>query len=187
MLRRSWIVSGALLAVPALTAVIAGCPGTGASPYSPFAVPTVLPSPLLGNGTLTMSLDGRQVHFERAVYFAPGGGHVGIRPDQISPEQRQDIFPNEVGALGTDFRLELPSGDAGLIPADTGKATLTLIDRRSEPAVTYKGPVTVFLQEAGKQRGYPILGTFSGTLTAEGGRHLTVTDGQFHGYLATDL
>lgn len=187
MHRRSWIVSGALLAAPALTALVAGCPGSTASPYSPFAVPTVLPSPHLGHGTVTMTLDGRRVHFDRAVYFAPGGGLVAIRPDPISPEQRPDIFPDEIAGTGTEFRLQLPSGEGGLLPAEAGHATLTVTDRRTEPAVTYQGPVTVFLQDAGKQRGYPVLGTFSGTLTADDGRSLTVTDGQFHGYLATDL
>lgn len=186
MFRRRWFAAAAL-AAPFLTAVVASCAAGGGNPFGAYILPQALPSPVLGYGTITFAVDGQTRRYERAVVFTPGTGRFGMRPDEIGPQQRKDIFIDEVAGQQMAFRLDVP-GLSGTGSGVTG-ATLEVTDRRSTPPVTYKGPITVFLQQSGPKRGLPVMGTFSGTLPAVDapGKQITITAGQFHGHLATDI
>jgi hypothetical protein len=183
---RRWLAATALVA-PFLTAIVASCAAGGGNPFGAYVLPQALPSPVLGYGTFTLAMDGTPRRFERAVFFTPGNGHFGIRPDEIGPLQRKDIFIDEMAGQQMTFRMEVPglSGGGEL----TSGATLEITDHRSQPPVTYRGPVSVFLQQAGAKRGYPVMGTFTGTLVSVDppGRQVSVTNGQFFGHLATDV
>lgn len=186
MFRRRWLAAAAL-AAPFLTAIVASCAAGGGNPFGAYVLPQALPSPVLGYGTIAFTFDGQPRRFERAVVFTPGNGKFGMRPDEIGPQQRKDIFIDEVAGQQMSFRLDVPSlGGPGPV---TSGATLELTDRRTTPPVTYKGPVSVYLQQSGPRRGLAVMGTFSGTLTAVDapGKQVSVTDGQFYGYLATDV
>jgi hypothetical protein len=184
--RRRWFAAAALVA-PFVTAVVASCTAGGGNPFGAFVLPQALPSPVLGYGTFTLMIDGLPRRFERAVFFTPGGSRFGIRPDEIGAQQRKDIFVDEIAGQQMAFRFDAPGlSGAGELASGT---TLSITDRRSTPPVTYQGPVTVFLQQAGSLRGYPVIGTFSGTLNSVSppGQQMAVTAGQFHGHLATDI
>ncbi len=183
---RSWIPASALVA-PLLVAALASCAAGGGNPFSAYVLPQALPSPVLGYGTVSFALDGAPRRFERAVYFTPGSGKFGIRPDEIGPQQRKDIFVDEVAGQQLNFRFEIP-GLKGTGPLADG-ASVELTDRRTTPPTVYKGPISVFLQNSGPRRGLPVLGTFSGTLTSVDppGKSVSLSDGQFYGYLATDI
>jgi hypothetical protein len=184
--RRRWFAAAAL-AAPFLTAIVASCAAGGGNPFGAYVLPQALPSPVLGYGSFLFSIDGQPRRFERAVIFTPGGGKVGMRPDEIGPQQRKDIFIDEVTGQQLTFRFDVP-GLGGPGPVATG-ATLEITDQRSTPPLTYRGPVSVFLQQAGARRGLPVMGTFSGTLPAVDvpGKQVSITDGQFYGHLATDV
>ncbi|MBC7543175.1 MAG: hypothetical protein H7338_10630 [Candidatus Sericytochromatia bacterium] len=181
---RSWFPATAL-AAPILIALVASCTAGGGNPFSAYVLPQALPSPVLGYGTLMMTVDGASRRFERAVFFTPGGAKFGIRPDEIGAQQRKDIFVDEVVGQQMNFRMEVPGlvGDGRI----TDGTNLEISDRRTNPPTVYKGPISVFLQSAGRRRGLPVLGTFSGTLTGTDGKQITVSDGQFYGHLATDV